>query len=73
MMLEDYFNEQMAGKAGDIKIEFETGAKIHGTVIAIDKKSVFLDINSKSEGIGVKFFFNVCKGVFAVFFRLSNA
>ena len=51
MMLEDYFNEQMSGKAGDIKIEFETGAKIHGTVIAIDKKSVFLDINSKSEGI----------------------
>lgn len=50
-MLEDYFKEQMAGKAGNIKIEFETGSKVSGTVIAIDKKSVFLDINSKSEGI----------------------
>lgn len=50
-MLENYFNEQMSGKSGNIKIEFETGAKVRGTVIAIDKKSVFLDINSKSEGI----------------------
>ena len=50
-MLKDYFNEQMSGKSGNIKIEFETGSKVRGTVIAIDKKSVFLDINSKSEGI----------------------
>ena len=50
-MLKDYFKEQMAEKVGNIKIEFETGSKICGTVIAIDKKFVFLDINSKSEGI----------------------
>lgn len=51
MMLENYFNEKMAGKSGNIKLTFEPGAKVCGTVIAIDKKSVFLDINSKSEGI----------------------
>jgi len=51
MMLEDYFKEQKAGKAKNIRIKLEPGTKIQGTVIAIDKKSVFLDINSKSEGI----------------------
>jgi small subunit ribosomal protein S1 len=34
-----------------LNIRFEPGTKVSGEVIAIDRRSVFVDINAKSEGI----------------------
>ncbi|HBM16388.1 MAG TPA: 30S ribosomal protein S1 [Lentisphaeria bacterium] len=50
-MLEDYFNEKQSGILDSLNVEFEIGAKVTGRIIAIDSRSVFVDINSKSEGI----------------------
>ncbi len=50
-MLEDYFNDKKSGVLDALNVEFEIGSKVSGRVIAIDAKSVFVDINAKSEGI----------------------
>ena len=34
-----------------LNIRFEPGTKVSGEIIAIDRKSIFVDINAKSEGI----------------------
>lgn len=50
-MLDDYFNDKQSGVLDSINVEFEIGSKVTGRIIAIDSKSVFVDINAKSEGI----------------------
>lgn len=50
-MLEDYFNDKQSGVLDSLNVTFEIGSKVSGRIIAIDSKSVFVDINAKSEGI----------------------
>lgn len=50
-MLEDYFNDKKLGVLDSPNVDFEIGSKVSGRIIAIDSKSVFVDINAKSEGI----------------------
>lgn len=50
-MLDDYFNDKKSGVLDSPNVDFEIGSKVSGRIIAIDSKSVFVDINAKSEGI----------------------
>lgn len=50
-MLDDYFNDKKSGVLDSLNVDFEIGSKVSGRIIAIDSKSVFVDINAKSEGI----------------------
>lgn len=47
----DYMNEEFTNRVNNLNINFEPGSKLSGEIIAIDNKSVFVDINAKSEGI----------------------
>ncbi|MEI6055966.1 MAG: S1 RNA-binding domain-containing protein [Lentisphaerota bacterium] len=50
-MLDDYFKDKKSGVLDSPNVDFEIGSKVSGRIIAIDSKSVFVDINAKSEGI----------------------
>ena len=45
------FKKSLSKSIDSLNIDFKPGSKVTGTIIAIDKKSVFVDIGSKSEGI----------------------
>ncbi|MCP4176224.1 MAG: S1 RNA-binding domain-containing protein [bacterium] len=51
MMTEDFFKEKLNASISNLNVEFKPGTKVSGEIIAIDRKSIFVDINSKSEGI----------------------
>ena len=45
------FKDSLSKSIDSLKINFKPGTKVTGTIIVIDKRSVFVDINAKSEGI----------------------
>ena len=45
------FECSISKSLSSLNLEFKPGTKVTGTIIAIDRRSVFVDINSKSEGI----------------------
>ena len=45
------FESTLSKSLNSLNVEFKSGAKVFGEIIAIDRKSIFVDINSKSEGI----------------------
>ena len=45
------FERSLSKSLNSLNIEFKPGTKVSGTIIEIDRKSVFVDIKSKSEGI----------------------
>ena len=45
------FENSLTASINSLNIEFTPGTKVKGTIIAIDKRSIFVDISSKSEGI----------------------
>jgi small subunit ribosomal protein S1 len=45
------FEKSLSRSLNSLNIEFSPGTKVTGMIIAIDRRSVFVDINSKSEGI----------------------
>jgi small subunit ribosomal protein S1 len=51
MMTDDFFKEKLNSSISKLNVEFKPGTKVSGEIIAIDRKSIFVDINSKSEGI----------------------
>ena len=45
------FERSLSKSLNSLNIEFKPGTRVSGTIIEIDRKSVFVDIKSKSEGI----------------------
>ena len=45
------FENSLSKSLNSLNIEFNPGTKVTGTIIEIDRRSIFVDINSKSEGI----------------------
>ena len=45
------FENSLSKSIDSLNVEFTPGTKLTGTIIAMDKRSIFVDINSKSEGI----------------------
>ncbi len=45
------FGAFLEQQAGSLRSEFEVGEKLTGTVTAVDRKTVFVDVNARSEGV----------------------
>ncbi len=45
------FESSLSRSLNSLNVEFKSGSKVSGEIIAIDRRSIFVDINSKSEGI----------------------
>jgi small subunit ribosomal protein S1 len=45
------FEQYLQASMDNLNLTFTPGQKINGTVVAIDKRTVFIDVNSTSEGV----------------------